>query len=780
MTHFAEGASDVALLYGRDGEDGETVLRYSSHPTVNVVSGNVSSTYDPTTGDLRLDYVHNGLAEVQIRGGGRPTLTLLLADNTTANTFWRQDTAAGPVLEQGPELVRTATITGAALHLSGDTSAATTINLWAPAGVKSVIWNGQQVANAAADSQDIAVATAQLPGPAPIALPDLSAATWKFAPESPESQPSFDDSSWQVADKTTTNSTTKPPAGQPVLTADDYGFHNGDVWYRGTYSGASAATSITMRYGGGGGMLQAWLDGVYLRQNVLANNSASPPTTGTVTVQIPSSLQTDGTHVLAVMVRNDGHNEDGGVNDAQKEGRGLISVAMTGANQAAVQPQISWRIQGNLGGEDIADPTRGVENNGGLFGERHGWYLPGYADSEWTTTTVPAATAMSGTSWYRTTFNLDIPTVDDASLGITIGDPSTPQSSANYRALIFVNGWNMGEYIANVGPQHTFVIPNGVLKPDGSNTLAIAVTSDGGPGNGLEKVSLTDLGTVRGGVVVQMDKAPNWNAATYGPPVAPSEVAMEGFTGNAASPARGGDTFTVTGVIANLSGPQATNVSVALDLPAGWTASPTTPATIGSLATGASQQVSWTLTIPDDVAQGSYSVSAIASYQQGSTSSTTGASYGLSVIPKGLVYISDLPFVSATDGFGPVERDENVGGPNANDGGPISIDGVVYSKGLGTNAISSVVINVPAGCTTFSSDVGVDDMAGTKGTVTFSVLADGVQVASTGVMRGGQPAQHLTANLAGVSQLTLNVGDGGDGIGHDNADWGNAELMCAG
>jgi hypothetical protein len=190
--------------------------------------------------------------------------------------------------------------------------------------------------------------------------------------------------------------------------------------------------------------------------------------------------------------------------------------------------------------------------------------------------------------------------------------------------------------------------------------------------------------------------------------------------------------------------------------------------------------VSWTVTIPDDVAQGSYSVSAIASYQQGSTSSTTGASYGLSVIPKGLVYISDLPFVSATDGFGPVERDENVGGPNANDGGPISIDGVVYSKGLGTNAISSVVINVPAGCTTFSSDVGVDDMAGTKGTVTFSVLADGVQVASTGVMRGGQPAQHLTANLPGVSQLTLNVGDGGDGIGHDNADWGNAELMCAG
>ena len=170
----------------------------------------------------------------------------------------------------------------------------------------------------ASDAEPI---TAQLPGPAPITLPDLTKARWKYAPESFESQPSFDDSSWQVADKTTTNSTTKPPAGQPVLTADDYGFHQGDVWYRGSYSSGAAATTLTMNYGGGGaGLLQAWLDGVYLGQNVLANNVSSPPTTGTATFTIPTGLRTDGPHTLAVMVRNDGHNEDGGVNDAQKEG----------------------------------------------------------------------------------------------------------------------------------------------------------------------------------------------------------------------------------------------------------------------------------------------------------------------------------------------------------------------------------------------------------------------------------------------------------------------------
>jgi beta-galactosidase GanA len=717
MTHFVQGGRDVALLYGRNGEDGETVLRYSSQPTVKVLAGTVTSTYDTATGDLRLDYVHNGLAEVDISGGGRSPLTLLLADGPTADSFWRQDTAAGPVLEQGPELVRTARVAGPSLILTGDTGAATAMKVWAPPQVRDISWNGAALAAAwppgtggstASGWQDDPRShpspssgeptTAQLPGPAPITLPDLTKAQWKYAPESFEAQPSFDDSSWQVADATTTNSTTKPPAGQPVLTADDYGFHQGDVWYRGSYSGAAAARTLTMTYGGGGaGMIQVWLDGVYLGQNVLASNASSPPTTGTATFTIPTGLRTDGPHTLAVMVRNDGHNEDGGVNDAQKEGRGLISVKFTDANQAAVSPQITWRIQGDLGGEDIADPVRGVENNGGLFGERHGWYLPGYPDGGWAKAAVPARSAMSGTAWYRTTFTLRIPRVDDASLGITIGDPSTPQAKGNYRALIFVNGWNMGQYIANVGPQHTFVVPNGVLNPDGRNTLAVAVTSDGGSGNGLEKVSLTNLGTVRGGVPVRTDRAPSWNVAVWGRPTSPSEVAMEGFTGDAATPARGGDTFTVSGTVANLSGPTAHDVSATLDLPAGWSATPSSTATIGTLAPGASQGVSWKVTIPDDAAQGSYAVAARVSYQQGAMSGTTGGSYRLSVIPKGLVYISDLPFVSATNGYGPVERDMNVGGPNANDGSPITIDGVTYAKGLGTNAVSSIVIDVPTG-----------------------------------------------------------------------------------
>jgi hypothetical protein len=408
------------------------------------------------------------------------------------------------VLERGPQLVRTASVSGSTLVLTGDTAAASSLEIWAPAAVATVSWNGVATTVRRTSAGSLAAVT-QLPGPDAITLPDLTAATWRFSVESPEAGPSFDDAAWTAATRTTTTSTTPPPAGQPVLTADDYGFHHGDIWYRGRTTGAAA--SIALRYGGGGaGMVQAWVDGVYLGQNVLATGVAAPPTTGTVTFTVPTAQRTSAAHVVSVMVRNNSHNEDGGINDAQREGRGLISAALTDAAGAAVTA--SWKIQGNAGGESIADTVRGPLNNGGLFGERSGWYLPGFADGGWAFHPVPDTAAIAGTSWYRTQFTLAVPAADDASIGITIGDPTVRASGGAYRVLLFVNGWNMGQYIANIGPQHTFVIPNGILNPRGTNTLALAVTSNGGAGNALEKVVLTNLGTTRGGAPLSLVSSP--------------------------------------------------------------------------------------------------------------------------------------------------------------------------------------------------------------------------------------------------------------------------------
>jgi beta-galactosidase GanA len=777
MTQLNRPDGELALLYAPKGEDGETVLRYATQPDVQVLSGSVASTYDASTGDLRLNYVHDGLASVRITAPGTRPLTLLLADEATAGTFWRQDTPAGPVLERGPELVRSAQIHGATLALTGDTSAPADLEVWAPAEITSVTWNGAAVPVGAAATGSL-LAGAQLPGAAPVTLPDLSRAVWRTTSDSMESDPGFDDSAWQLADHTTTHSTTPPPAGQPVLTADDYGFHAGDVWYRGHYTGAAGGSNLSLRYGGGGaGMLQAWLDGVYLGQDVLPTGVSSPPTTGTATFAIPAGLQTDGPHTLAVMVRNDSHNEDGGVNDAQKEGRGLISVAMATPTGGAVDASVTWRIQGDLGGEQLVDPARGPLNSGGLYGERHGWELPNYPDDNWAAATLPRHGAAPGTTWYRTKVDLRVPAEDDSSIGITIGDPATPQSAANYRALIYVNGWNVGQYIANVGPQHTFAVPNGILDPDGENTIALAVTSAGGTGNGPESVALTDLGTVRGGVPVKQDAAPHWNAHVYGQPTLPSHVSMTPLAGNAPAQPQAGDTFHVSGTLTDDTGPPLTGVQAHLDMPSGWTATTdsSAPTTLGS---GQSVDLGWTVTVGSNAAAGKYALAAIATYDQAGSAGQTGATYPLTIKQKGLEYVSDLPFVSATNGYGPVERDTNVGGSGANDGTPITLRGQAYTKGLGTNAISSVVIDIGGSCTSFSSDVGIDDSAGGKGTVTFTVLGDGVPLAGTGVIKGSDPIQHLSADVTGVHQLTLQVGDAGDGVGHDNGDWAGAQLIC--
>jgi beta-galactosidase GanA len=419
MTHKQHSNRSVLLLYGRDGESGETVLRYSSAPTVQVAAGAaVTSTFNATTGDLRLNYSHSGLAQVRVSGGGRPALLLLLASQSTADTMWRQDTAAGPVLERGPALVRTATVSGSTLALTGDTTAASSLEVWAPPVVTAVTWNGSAVPTRVTSVGSLA-ATSQLAGPAAVTLPDLSAATWRFSPESPEAAASFGDSAWATANRTSTNSTTKPPAGQPVLTADDYGFHHGDVWYRGRFSGLAPSATVGSTTAAGR-RHAAGLAGRHLpRPERARHQSGRAAHTGTATLTVPTALRTNGNHVLSVMVRNNGHNEDGGVNDAHKEGRGLIGVTYAGST-----PAVTWKIQGNLGGETLADPVRGAMNAGGLFGERNRWQLPGFPDSAWATRSVPdTVSPTAGTSWYRTTFTLSVPSGHDASLGLTIGDP---------------------------------------------------------------------------------------------------------------------------------------------------------------------------------------------------------------------------------------------------------------------------------------------------------------------------------------------------------------------
>ncbi|HEX6467839.1 MAG TPA: NPCBM/NEW2 domain-containing protein [Streptosporangiaceae bacterium] len=142
-------------------------------------------------------------------------------------------------------------------------------------------------------------------------------------------------------------------------------------------------------------------------------------------------------------------------------------------------------------------------------------------------------------------------------------------------------------------------------------------------------------------------------------------------------------------------------------------------------------------------------------------------------------YISDMSWLASTNGWGPAERDRSNGEQAAGDGHTLTIAGVTYAKGVGAHAAGTIDVNLGGRCSAFAADVGVDAEVGAgRGSVTFSVLGDGVTLASTPVKAGGQAATPLSVDVSGRTTLRLAVGNGGDTIDFDHADWANARVTC--
>jgi beta-galactosidase len=487
MTQLRLGERDVALLYGRHDEDGETVLRYASEPSTHVIAGNVAKHWDAATHTLRLNYRHDGLARVAISQGGA-SLLLLIGDNEAATRFWQLDTQEGPILVHGPYLARSAMRDGDQLALTGDTDKAGDIELFAAPDTRGISWNGAPVHTDVTASNTL---QGHLDGPEPVSLPKLT--TWHVTDASPEIEPTFNDSDWLSADRA---STPNPYWDHklPILDSDDYGFHHGNVWYRGHFKATGKEIGIRLAANtgvhlGNHGIFTAWLNGHFLGNN---------PSGAQQFAIDPRWLKPDGDNMISVLVENTGHLQEEH-SGTFREPRGLIAASFAGS-----PTDIRWKIQGNVGGENLPDTVRGPFNAGGLYGERMGWQMPGFGDGSWATTTLPRAADKPGVDWYRTSFHLDIPAGQDVPLALRIHD-ITPH---HYRAIIFINGWQMGRYISDVGPQTDFELPAGLLNTHGDNTIAIASWSTAQDG-GLGEVSLVMQGNYRSPLDVKPVAAPD-------------------------------------------------------------------------------------------------------------------------------------------------------------------------------------------------------------------------------------------------------------------------------
>jgi len=118
-----------------------------------------------------------------------------------------------------------------------------------------------------------------------------------------------------------------------------------------------------------------------------------------------------------------------------------------------------------------------------------------------------------------------------------------------------------------------------------------------------------------------------------------------------------------------------------------------------------------------------------------------------------------------------VRRDQAQGG------GPLSIRGKTYAKGLGVHAISKLSFDVNRSYKRFIADVGLDDSAGDLASVEFKVYADGKLVWESGVLRRSSGAKSIDIEILSVNQLVLEVTAADNADIQDRANWANAKLV---
>lgn len=243
-----------------------------------------------------------------------------------------------------------------------------------------------------------------------------------------------------------------------------------------------------------------------------------------------------------------------------------------------------------------------------------------------------------------------------------------------------------------------------------------------------------------------------------------------------------GRTAPPTTSVTDLGRTSAVRVSAALTGPSGWRVKAGSATAAAALPTGRALTTRWQVTPPAGAATGTYDLTLTARYRSPAgervRSSVPFQAHVVVAPPAGGGYLSDLPQLSASNGYGPVEKDTSNGESAAGDGKQLTIGGQVYAKGLGVHADSTVEYYAGGSCSTVTARVGVDDEKGDKGSVAFEIWADGTKAASTGVLTNTMAAQPVSADVSGARVVRLVVTDGGDGVDSDHADWADPRITC--
>lgn len=457
-SHAKTGKKRILLLYGLAGETHE--LAFASRlgrPTVE--GGSVKIARRASMYVVQWTVT----AERKVLHYGDDIDVYLLWRNDAFNYWTLELEAPAPignytspqkdlVIAKAGYLLRTASVSGSSLYLTGDLNAITTLEILAsPTKVRNVYFNQKKLRDVKSSHGRL---TTKLEYKRPnLKLPDLSKLRWKYVDSLPEVGDEYDDSAWVSASNTETNNTVRDDAGNVFelktptsLIASDYGYHTGSLIYRGHFVANGDESSLYLSTTGGLGFGHSvWINDNYVGSWI--GNSTARSYNQTLSMSPGLGLEKGAEHVITVVIDHMGMetNWTPGL-DFMKTPRGIIDYELSGHPQS----DIGWKLTGNLGGEVHLDQTRGPLNEGGFYAERQGYHLPQPPTESWQRASPLDGIEGPGIAFYSTSFKLDLPKGYDVPLSFVFGNSTSGQK---YRAQLYVNGWQFGKYSKSSSPR---------------------------------------------------------------------------------------------------------------------------------------------------------------------------------------------------------------------------------------------------------------------------------------------------------------------------------------
>ena len=449
------------VVYGGPGELHE--LAVISTKKATVLEGSVTT--KTTNSSTILNWQTSSTRSVVQIGD----LFVYVLDRNTAYNYWVPDfvrddkwgaytspinTTTSVIVEAG-YLVRTVSVSGSTLQIEGDLNATVPLKvIGAPKGTSKLQFNGANVNFTTNSVTGELSSTLKYSAPT-LNLPDLGSLSWKYLDNLPEIKPGYSDALWTPADLTTSNNPTtlKTPVS---LYGSDYGYNTGVLIFRGHFKALGNESSFYLSTQGGSAYgSSVWLNSTYIGSwpgidAAEANNS---------TYTLPN-LSAGSSYVFTIAIDNNGLDENWVVGpDEMKDPRGILDYSLS----SHAQSDITWKLTGNLGGEHYADQVRGPLNEGGLYAERQGFAQPSPPSQSWASGNPETGISEAGIAFYSTSFELDLPKGYDVPLSFVFGNTTMDGATADYRAQLWVNGYQFGKYANNIGPQSSFPVPQGML-----------------------------------------------------------------------------------------------------------------------------------------------------------------------------------------------------------------------------------------------------------------------------------------------------------------------------